>query len=635
MANDLRKYKQKATAIEPGERYLSAAENIADETTVIARQIVAGKVEIGNGETIDPGSLVKAAAQRHLDDRERAWEYEFSPLRAYSVVEWIEAHATLSKGQFEGTAMVLNWWQRFVAGSLFGWLYKDGEFRDERRFRKAYLEQGKGSGKSPFLAAITLYMAVADGEARAECYLIGKTAIQARVGMEFVQAIVDQNPELEERLHLFGGAQLLQYDDQQTGSKIVRGSSESEGKGKSGPMPSLIFCDEYHEHLSSKTFDFYWAGVKHRRSPLAVITTNSGSDFNSACGVERVYAESIMKGESAADSYFAFICSLDEGDDPYEDESCWPKTNPSLPTIPGLRYIKDMVDESRGMPSKRSLVERLQFCVWAEAENPWIDRTAWLACETRDPPPDDVYSRPSYLAIDLSKTTDLSAMTLATDMDEYVYTKEFLWTPESTMAARGQRDKMDYVGWVRAGYLQTTPGPIIDYEALCLQIQELIDLYNIQAMCYDRWKIDELLAAAKRVNLELTKFSDRPGLLVMPHSQSFQRESKADNPDERPDQVIPLWMPKSIEATERLILQGKLKSAYNPLVRSAVLGAVVLEDGSENRKFAKDRSTRRIDPCVSKAMAIGLLEARKPVIVNIGSFIPGAGNTGAETYVRH
>ena len=250
----------------------------------------------------------------------------------------------------------------------------------------------------------------------------------------------------------------------------------------------------------------------------------------------------------------------------------------------------------------------------------------------RDPPPDDVYSRPSYLAIDLSKTTDLSSVTIATDMDEYVYTREFLWTPESTMAARGQRDKMDYVGWVRAGYLQTTPGPIIDYEALCLQIQELIDLYNIQAMCYDRWKIDELLAAAKRVNLELTKFSDRPGLLVMPHSQSFQRESKADNPDERPDQVIPLWMPKSIEATERLILQGKLKSAYNPLVRSAVLGAVVLEDGSENRKFAKDRSTRRIDPCVSKAMAVGLLEARKPIMFDIGSFIPRAQE---ETDVRH
>ena len=176
------------------------------------------------------------------------------------------------------------------------------------------LSKGKGSGKSPFLAAITLYMAVADGEARAECYLIGKTAIQARVGMEFVQAIVNQNIELEERLHLFGGAKaLLQYDDQQhrlqDRAALFR---ESEGKGKSGPMPSMIFCDEYHEHLSSKTFDFYEAGVKHRRSPLAIITTNSGSDFNSACGLARVYAESIMKGESEADSYFAFICSLDD-----------------------------------------------------------------------------------------------------------------------------------------------------------------------------------------------------------------------------------------------------------------------------------------------------------------------------------
>ena len=608
-------------------RYVTHAKfgpDALDETTEIAKEIITGKVSIGDGETILVGELVKLAAQRHLDDLERKdWEFIFSPHRAYSVVEWIEKHTKLSKGRFEGKRLRLNWWEKFITGVLFGWVYKrNTEYAGERRYHKAYIEEGKGSGKTPWVSAIAIYMTIADGEARAESYILAKTSDQARVAMGFIEAIVTQSPFLDKRLVMKGGVRMDEYRHMRSGSRIMRGATETQGRGKSGPMPNFILCDEYHEHLSSATFNFYWAGVKHRRSPLAMIITNSGSDFNSACGLERVYAESILKQESKMDSYFAFICNLDDGDDPYEDENCWTKTNLSLPVIPGYRYIRNMVDESRGMPSKRSLVERLQFCVWAEAENPWIDRTAWLKCETKDPLPEGIHTRPSFLAMDLSKTTDLSSVSIATDMGDYIYTQEFLWTPEATMRERGLRDKMDYIGWVQAGYLNATPGPIIEYDEICLKIQELIDLYNIEAMCYDRWKIDLLLAAAKRVNLELTKFPDRQGLLVMQHSQSFQRESKSDDPEQNPEVVIPLWMPSSIEHTERHIMKGTLKSVYNPLVRSAVLGAVVLEDGSENRKFAKDRSTRRIDPCVSKAMAVGLLESRKPQELEVGSFIP-------------
>ena len=85
---------------------------------------------------------------------------------------------------------------------------------------------------------------------------------------------------------------------------------------------------------------------------------------------------------------------------------------------------------------------------------------------------------------------------------------------------------------------------------------------------------------------------------------------------------MPLWMPQSIEDSETVILKAQLRSAYSPLVRSAVLGAMVRLDASENRKFAKDKSTRRIDPCVALVQAIGLAMAQKPERFDVGSFIP-------------
>ena len=238
-----------------------------------------------------------------------------------------------------------------------------------------------------------------------------------------------------------------------------------------------------------------------------------------------------MKGEETDENYLSFICSLDELDEPFDHPAVWPKTNPSLPLIPGTRYLEDQIKRARGMPSKRSMVERLQFCIWAEASEPWIDRAAWIGCEDTQPFPDDfrlrLRSSPSYLSLDLSKTTDLSALCLVTDLgDEGLYAQHWAWTPADTLAEREKRDKVPYSAWVDLGYLSTTPGPVIEYEEVALRIAELCEIYDIRIMCYDAYRIDRLLSAAKVVRLALTRDVDRKGLLILPHSQGWMRETK-------------------------------------------------------------------------------------------------------------
>jgi len=38
----------------------------------------------------------------------------------------------------------------------------------------------------------------------------------------------------------------------------------------------------------------------------------------------------LCAGQIEDDSFFAYICALDESDDPFKDEGCWEKVNPSL-----------------------------------------------------------------------------------------------------------------------------------------------------------------------------------------------------------------------------------------------------------------------------------------------------------------
>jgi phage terminase large subunit-like protein len=119
--------------------------------------------------------------------------------------------------------------------------------------------------------------------------------------------------------------------------------------------------------------------------------TNSGWDQGSVCWAQHQYGERIVHNEIDDDRYFAFVCSLDLEDEPFEDESCWVKANPNLGVSIQAQYLRDQVREAKGMPSKESRVRRLNFCQWVDADNPFISRVAW---ERNNEPPDmDVFAR--------------------------------------------------------------------------------------------------------------------------------------------------------------------------------------------------------------------------------------------------
>jgi len=98
----------------------------------------------------------------------------------------------LNGGEFEGEPFRRLDRQQFIVGSLFGWLRADGT----RRFREAYVEGGKGCGKSPLAAGVGLFTLVADGEPRAEVYAAATRRDQAVVLFRDAMAMVQQSPAL-------------------------------------------------------------------------------------------------------------------------------------------------------------------------------------------------------------------------------------------------------------------------------------------------------------------------------------------------------------------------------------------------------------------------------------------------------
>jgi len=482
----------------------------------------------------------------------------------------------LNGGEYEGISYELLDWQAFIVGSLFGWKGEDGY----RRFRTAYIETAKGSGKSPLAAGIGLYGMMADGEAGAEIYAAATKKDQAMILFRDAVAMVQHSPELSARITKSGtGLNVWNLAWLQTRSFFRPIASDD---GQSGPRPHIALLDEIHEHKDGYVVEMLKAGQKSRRQPLLVGITNSGTDKRSVCWDYHDYGGKVCAGQMQDDSFFAFICSLDEGDDPFKDEGCWQKANPSLRHgLPGIKYLREQVTQARGMPGKESIVRRLNFCQWVEAESPWISGEAWFSCEDKAFDLNRLLGRRCYGGLDLSSTQDLTALVLEfepTEDDPYWRQLEWFWLPGDGLHEKADKDRVPYIAWRDAGHLLVTTGRAINKLAVAKQAAEIAALYDLQALSYDRWRIEDLKMICDQEGISLP---------LVPFGQGFKD------------------MAPAVDEYERRLLNREIRHRSNPVMTWCASNAVVVTDPAGNRKVAKEKATGRVDGTVASIMATG------------------------------
>lgn len=539
-----------------------------DRATDYARRVL-------DGELI-AGPHVRAACTRHLRDLEEGlgrgltWSVD----HAARAIAFFEEVLYLNGGQFEGQPFILQPWQAFVIGSLFGWLKGD-----VRRFRVAYVETAKGSGKSPLAAGIGMYGLTADGEARAEIYAAATKKDQAMVLFRDAVAMFTQSPELSARLSPSGmGERIWNLAYHATGS-FFRPIAADEGQ--SGPRPHIGLVDEVHEHKTMDVVEMLRAGTKSRRQALMFLITNSGAGETTPCGRYHAYAIEIATAARQDDTFFAYVCAVDEGDDPLLDESCWPKSNPSLQlaNLPGMDYLRDQVREARGMPAKESIVRRLCFCQWTGAISPWLSATIWEPCR-RDFRLEDLRGRRAWAGLDLSSTTDLTSLVLAVepeDESEPVALLSFCWLPEDGLRDRADRDRVPYDVWHRQGFLETTPGKAISRRHVLMRMAQIFSQFDMQGLAYDRWRIEDLKQLAADDGVPL------------PEMLAFGQGYKDMGP--------------ALDVFEAGLLNHTLAHNGHPVFTWCASNAVTDIDPAGNRKLNKVKATGRIDIVVAAVMA--------------------------------
>jgi phage terminase large subunit-like protein len=587
-------------------------------TTLYCEAVQAGRIVAG--------PHVRAATRRQLDDLEHAGKrgLTFNLARADHALGFFPRILRLNGGQFEGRPFVLDPSQQFIVGTLFGWVRADAT----RRFRKAYLEEGKGNGKSPLMAGIGMYGLTNDGEPRAEIYSAGRVKEQAMVLFRDAVAMRDLSPELSKRLTRTGGEHPWNLGYPATSSFFRPLSS---ARGKAGPRPHMALVDELHEHDDDTMLVTLERGFKWRRQPLIVIGTNSGTDPNSICGVEHDLAVRVAHQEllplEEADEIFSYVCALDEEDDPLEDEACWPKANPLLGVTIKASFLKSSVAQAKNQPSKRNEVLRLHFCTWTDAATAWLPREAIQACLADFDPMGYAEHTGLYGAADLAERQDLLACAFAVPTGTKVverhqpdgsvvevkaptldlWTEQ--WTPGDTLMDRKVRDKAPYDHWRDAGFLYAPPGQLVRLDYPAARVAELHARYRFLAFCYDDYAFNQF-----RRELEELRVS----IPLVSHPQGGKRRAKVPEWVAKAAKVrgqeppLGLWMPGSVGEFELMILERRVRIRRNPVTIAALTSAVVERDAMQNPFLVKAKSRHRIDPAVAAAMVAGLSVAGFP-----------------------
>jgi phage terminase large subunit-like protein len=221
--------------------------------------------------------------------------------------------------------------------------------------------------------------------------------------------------------------------------------------------------------------------------------------------------------------------------------------------------------------------------------------------------------RVCYAAIDLSSTTDITALALVfppehIDPDEaaraiarmddvdgenpesdegtslpLVRTEDewrVIWRyymPADNMRDRAETDRASYDLWADQDFIVRTPGNVVDYDYIHRDVKELSQTYNIRKVAIDRWGATHMSTLLMKDGFDVVGFGQ--GYASMSAPSKF---------------------------LEWLVYSASLVHGGNPVSDWMSQNVVVTEDEARNIKPVKSKSTGRIDGIVALIMAIGV-----------------------------
>lgn len=528
---------------------------------------------------------LKNACQRALSDLKKSKSknstYYYDEAAANHVIKFFGFLSHL-KGPLANQPLELADWQLFIVCQLYGWKRRSDDYR---RFRTAYVEVPRKSGKSTFCSGLTLYGLIADGENAAEVYAAATTRDQARIVFGDAQAMIKKSPQLLEHLKCHRSATL--HDA--SGSKFEPLSSDA--GSLEGRSPSFSVVDEVHVHKTSEIWDVLNVASGARAQPIIFAITTAGTNREGICYEIREYCLKVLDPNLDVndDTFFAAIWGIDEGDD-WRDPEVWKKANPGYGISVFPDDLERMAKQAMESPSAETNFRTKRLNQWMSSSSAWISSYDWDATAGSRPLIEHFNGKPCYIGLDLASVSDFASMAIifVEDSKMYPYVQHYL--PEDTVANANGFIGNKYREWTEAGYITTTPGNITDLSYIEEDVLKAMGQFNVREIAYDAYGATQLSASLIDKGAPMVKFSQ--GIMSMSDpSKELEKAVKAQNIFHGGDPVL-AWM---------------------------LSNCVVYTDPNDNIKIKKEGEKNKIDGIIALVMALGRLKVNGGLVQNVYS----------------
>jgi phage terminase large subunit-like protein len=460
-------------------------------------------------------------------------------------------------------------------------IYEPHDRLTERRLvRRAILSMARKNGKTALIAALALaHLIGPEAEKNAEIYSAANDREQAGQIFKMARQMVEADPELGSILKIVPSTKtIVCYSN----GSFYRAISAEAGT-KHGFNPTVVIFDELAQAKSRDLYDVLDTSFGARSEPLFITISTQSND------PEHVLSKLIDDGLSGADP--SIVCHLYAAEEECDlaDVRQWHKANPALDDFRDLKDLSTAIGKAIRMPAEEPKVRNLFLNQRVAPHASLISRAEWMGCQGAA---DFSEGEDVYLALDLSSTTDLTALVMGS-AGEPTRIKAWFWKPQESLIEHSQRDfgsgNRRYEEWVAAGHIEACPGRAIDPGAVALRVAEIGKLYQVKGLAFDRWRIGDLLREFDRIGLEAYQDGEKgAGLRLVAWGQGYKD------------------MAPAIDALERAVMERKLVHGNNPVLNNHMANAVATLDPAGNRKIDKSATRFRIDGAVALAMLMGL-----------------------------
>src|ERR1700722_7111378 len=259
-----------------------------------------------------------------------------------------------------------------------------------------------------------------------------------------------------------------------------------------------------------------------RRFGLSIQCVPIRARFTSPLASVYAYARKVALGEIDDPATLPILFEAAPDCD-WRDEEIWHRVNPGLKHgYPDLAGLRQFAREAANRPGDRESFRQLNLNIWLDhSTDPFVDMMIYDAgSDAIDL--ETLIGQPCWIGVDMSTTTDLTAVIACFRFDDRFVVVPFFFCPADNLRARSERDGVPYVQWGKDGLITPTPGNVIDYRAVEQCIRDLYDLYQVQEIAFD-------VAYAQGVMAPLLE----AGFPVMTMRQGWVTQSPALNELER------------------------------------------------------------------------------------------------------